>query len=46
MDNLKAVTQDDIDNGEEEVFVDFRKSSVGEIVLKVRNLIERDESIR
>lgn len=45
MDNLKGATQEDIDFGEEEIFVDFRNKSVGEVFFKVRNLAERNETI-
>lgn len=46
MNNIMGVTQKDIDNGYEEVYVDFRKKKEGEVILKVRNLIERNPKIR
>lgn len=46
MSNLKGATQEDIDHGEEEIFVDFRNSTTGEMIFKVRNLVQTNESVR
>jgi hypothetical protein len=41
-DNIVGVTEEEMENGKEEFYVDFRKKKTGEFIIKVRNLIERD----
>jgi hypothetical protein len=40
------VTEQEMENGKEEFYVDFRNKKTGEYIIKVRNLIERDEKVR
>ena len=46
MDNLKGATDYDIDQGDREVFADFRNGSLPKVIFKVRNLVDRNETIR
>lgn len=41
-----GVTEEQMENGNEEVYVDFRTKSQGEVILKVRNLIDKDEELK
>ena len=43
---IKAVTIEQLNNGEEEVYVDFRTKATGQVVLKVRNLLQKNETIK
>lgn len=45
-DNIVGVTEEEMENGKEEFYVDFRNKKTGKFIIKVRNLIERDQVIR
>lgn len=42
----RSETPESFENGDREVFIDFRKSMQGEFVLKVRNLKEKDPEVK
>lgn len=46
MDSMKSVTEEEMENGDKEVFIDFRKNYNGEILIKVKNLLDRNETVR
>jgi hypothetical protein len=46
MAKLRGVTEHEIEDGEEEIFVDFRNRAEGEIIMKIRNLVKRNETVR
>jgi hypothetical protein len=41
-----GVTIRQVEEGDEEVFVDFRSNKKGDLILKVRNLIDKDPEIK
>lgn len=42
----KQASGDEILNGDREVFIDFRRKEWGEVVVKLKNLVERDEKVK
>lgn len=43
--DLRTATVEELENGKNELFLDFRKNSQGELKLKLRNLIKSDKKI-
>ena len=46
MNHIRGVTEQELKTGNEEVFIDFREKKTGEIVIKLRNLIEKDAAVK
>lgn len=46
MDNIIEVNETRMEEGDEEVFLDFRKDPEGEVVIKLKNLRDRKESVK
>lgn len=46
MKGIRMEYKEEIEEGDREVFLDFRKSFDGEIKIKVKNLIERNETVK
>lgn len=45
MANIKGVKAEEIDSGKEEIYVDFRNKTSGELIIKVRNLIKGNKQM-
>jgi hypothetical protein len=46
MSNLKGVSEKEMNEGDEEIFVDFRNKQTGQINIKLKNLMERDNEVK
>lgn len=44
--NLKEVSDEEMKKGEREVFIDFRKNDQGRLKIKVKNLLERNSTVK
>lgn len=45
-DGIESISPREMENGEKEVFIDFRENPNGELLLKLKDLTKRDEKVR